>query len=114
MKDVEWTFKGWMFLCLLAAAVLGIHYYLGFQDYRADVEALFETHRTALEGIEDTAEAEQYIMFVAPELIQKRDFLRAEYWLYLGFSVLGVPKPTKKTLKKAYIALKERVNRGET
>jgi len=113
MKDVEWTFKGWMFLCLLIGAVLGIHYYLGFQDYRVGVEALFETHRTALEGIEDTAEAEDYIKFVAPELIKKRDFLRGEYWLYLGFTLLGVPKPTKKTLKKAYIALKERVNRGE-
>lgn len=96
-----------MGVCLAIAAVLGIQYWYGFQDYRGHVQQLFDDHQAALETVKTPAEAESYIAFVAPELLKERDRLRNLYWVYLGFSLLGVPKPTKKTLRSAYISLRE-------
>lgn len=99
-------FNAFMLACLVIGAYLGIDYWLGFQHYRVGVKELIDNHDAAMAELTDKAEIEGYIGFVSPGLLQERDYLRKEYLVYLGFTLLGVPKPTKKTLKNAYIALR--------
>lgn len=104
-----------MKVCLVVGIILGVMYWTGYQSYRADVRSWYAENADYLQAyIKTEYQLHQYMEFTAPDLLRQRDFLRSLFWVYIGFMAVGVPKPTKDTLRCAYILLRGGSNRGET
>lgn len=105
IAKIDFHFGWTQRILLVLAIILGLQLDVAMDSYYADVQT-FVNENPSVMSIENQAELISYFEAINPEMIETRNEIRGDVLLFFAIALLGVPKPTLKSLNKTYIAMK--------